>query len=118
MKCLTIEDLPDIWYLTDEAICEIINKCPEIRSIRFSDNPGLTDTTIDALIWLAEKKPFCHFVHSFSPKPDYIREENYIMFATNREYKTLPENLDLIPFDFKIFSIFGTNTVEIWISFE
>ena len=86
---------------TDDEICEIINNCPEITSICFSINPYITHKTIDALISLAEKKPFCYFVHSFGPKPDGSEEDfDYLEFISNQKYESLPKNLNIIPLTF------------------
>ena len=60
----------------------------------------ITYKTIDAMIWLAEKKLFCHFVHSFGPKPDETEEDfDYLVFLTYTVYQNLPKNLDIIPYN-------------------
>ena len=109
LKCLIIKP-KHLSICTEKGICDIINNCPEIRSIRFDRKPKITETTINALISLAEKKPFCHFIHSFGIKPYYSKEGfDYLKFLTKKKYTNLPKNLDIIPFNVKIFSIHGSN---------
>ena len=61
--------------------------------------PNITHKTINALISLTVKKPFCDFVHSFGRKPDESEERfDYLEFISNKKYENLPKNLEIIAF--------------------
>ena len=88
----------DSSLLTDESFCEIINNCPEMRSILMNKRPKITHKTIDALISLAERKPFRHFVYSFGRK-SCNKSDDYLEFLSGKKYENVPKNLNFIPYD-------------------
>ena len=101
----------DSQVLTDEPFCEIINNCPEIRSICLRERPKITHKTIDALISLAERKPKSDFVHSFGYKPyNYNKrsEQNldYLEFLTDKKYENVPKNLNIIQYNYDMYKSF------------
>jgi hypothetical protein len=71
----------DFSLITDSGICNVINNCPEIKSIRLSSEPNITHKTIDAFIGLALKKPricFCinfghHLIETYESLPNNLR---------------------------------------------
>jgi hypothetical protein len=71
----------DFSLITDSGIFNVINNCPEIKSIRLSSEPNITHKTIDAFIGLALKKPrICfyinfghHLIETYESVPNNLR---------------------------------------------
>ena len=56
-------------------------------------NAYITQKIIDTLISLAERKPFCHFVHFFGEDIECLQNMDYLEFISNKKYESLPKNL-------------------------
>jgi hypothetical protein len=79
--------------ITDFGLKDIINNCPQIKSIVFKDRPNISESTIYALIRLALRKPrvqFNHYFHGLQEK--YLVSDGFIrrVFFESSE---LPNNL-------------------------
>jgi hypothetical protein len=79
--------------ITDFGLMDVINNCPQIKSIVFKDRPNISESTIYALIRLALRKPrvqFNHYFHGLQQK--YLVSDGFIrrVFFESSE---LPNNL-------------------------
>jgi hypothetical protein len=87
--------------ITDFGLMDVINNCPQIKSIVFKDRPNISESTIYALIRLALRKPrvqFDHYFHGLQQK--YLVSDGFIrrVFFESSE---LPNNL-IIKSDYEL----------------
>ncbi len=79
--------------ITDFGLMDVINNCPQIKSIVFKDRPNISESTIYALIELALRKPrvqFNHYFHGLQQK--YMVSDGFIRRVFFQSCQ-LPNNL-------------------------
>lgn len=79
----------------DEGMCKLIEKCPQLRSIRFFSRPNITNKTIEALIQSALSKPKVHFNCLFADIDMPSKYNPYFTIIKFQNSSDFPKNLNI-----------------------
>jgi hypothetical protein len=99
LKNLKVINIYNIRYwptLTDKGVCDVIENCPQIKSIQFKERPNLTQKTIEALIALAKRKPRTYFHHILGVSHNYFAHNKDSDYGSEEDMylsEKLPKNL-------------------------
>lgn len=76
LEILYIDNRRHWQTLTDEGLCDLIDNCPQLKSINFRRKPNITEKTVNALIALALRKPRICFKHYLGINYRYFAHYN------------------------------------------